>query len=68
LRLVGIDEGYMPAHATGPRGQCADTETHNLTVDIGAGVDARSGSVADFGSAEFGLDLLGEIERNLAWR
>jgi hypothetical protein len=66
LRFVGIDGGYMPAHAVGPRCQGADTETHDLTVDIGVGVDARSGSVSDLGSAELGLDLLGEIERNLA--
>ena len=56
----------MPAHAVGPRCQGADSETHDLTVDIGVGVDARSGSVSDLGSAELGLDPLGEIERNLA--
>jgi len=45
----------MPAYAIRPHGQSADSEAHNLTVDICAGVDARSGSVADLGSAELGL-------------
>ena len=63
-----IDRKRVPRHAVAARTQAADAKPHHIAAHAGAVVDARPAGATHLPAAEFGLELLGEIERDRSRR